>query len=398
MTHSAATTRRVVIIGGGVAGLGAAVRLVQAGLPVTLFESSELGGEASTRNQGWLHSGALFATEHPDYARVCHAALQQTLQFCPECLEPQVPNMVYLFSRGETLVRRWTDAWNATGIPWKEIELERVFAELPGVDRSRVQHAFQLPDRVVRPDLLLTQLAAAARNAGVEIRCGTHVKCLNRREQRIESVTASAGDEVAARLVIVAGGVSGLDMCREFLEPCAGSQGEVELVPLRTHLVSLEPEVGRLPFCVPDAGGFNHVPHPPASVFGTEHWERARTTAGETESQEVERVCGMIREFFPELAASGGAVRSWAGVIVQPLRVDQIQLGGALWPAVIDHARQAPCISNLISIFPGRASLWPNLAEETRRVVLGKLDVPEVGVAQPPWVGVGGSDRSTLLR
>jgi len=32
----------------------AAVRLAQAGRPVTLLEASQLGFEASTRNQGWL--------------------------------------------------------------------------------------------------------------------------------------------------------------------------------------------------------------------------------------------------------------------------------------------------------------------------------------------------------
>src|SRR5215472_12629269 len=108
MNTQAATSRRVVIVGGGISGLSAAVRLSQAGLAVTLLEASQLGGAASTRNQGWLHSGGLFAREAPDHARACNAALQQTLRFCPDCLEPGVPPMAYLFSRPDTLVRSWT--------------------------------------------------------------------------------------------------------------------------------------------------------------------------------------------------------------------------------------------------------------------------------------------------
>ena len=51
MSSGATTSRRIVIVGGGIAGLASAMRLSQAGFPVTLFEASELGSAASTRNQ-----------------------------------------------------------------------------------------------------------------------------------------------------------------------------------------------------------------------------------------------------------------------------------------------------------------------------------------------------------
>jgi len=54
MATSSHHANRVVIVGGGVAGLSIAVRLAQSGLPVTVLEASKLGHEASTRNQGWL--------------------------------------------------------------------------------------------------------------------------------------------------------------------------------------------------------------------------------------------------------------------------------------------------------------------------------------------------------
>jgi glycerol-3-phosphate dehydrogenase len=117
MNKQRATTQRIVIVGGGIAGLSAAVRLAQAGLPVTLLESSQLGAAASTRNQGWLHSGGLYALDSPEYARTCYASLGETLKFCPGCLEPQIEPMAYLFTRGETLVKSWTDTWTTAGIP-----------------------------------------------------------------------------------------------------------------------------------------------------------------------------------------------------------------------------------------------------------------------------------------
>lgn len=385
MSTGTATSRRIVIVGGGVAGLATAARLSQAGYPVTLFESSELGSAASTRNQGWLHSGAAFALDSPGYAKTCYASLDQTLRFCPDCLEPQIPSMAYLFTRPETLVKTWTDAWTAAGIPWQEMPIDKVAAELPGLDRARVQHAFQLPDRAIRQNILLEHLAAAALNAGVEIRTATPVKCLPLENDRVAGVVTAAGEHVAAQLVIFAGGSSGFGMCREYLEQRPGGQNDFELVPLKAHLAALEPEVGRLPFCVPDGEGFNHIPHPPSSVFGIAQWERVSAPDDSPIAKHAERLRQRIHDFFPELATSSRSLHTWAGTMIQALRFDQIETGGAIWPAVIDHARHAPRVDNLISIFVGRATLWSKLAEDTRRLVRAKLDDSMPKAADPPW-------------
>jgi glycerol-3-phosphate dehydrogenase len=373
-----------VIVGGGISGLSAAVRLSQAGLAVTLLEASQLGGAASTRNQGWLHSGAFYAKDAPEYARICHSSLQQCLKFCPECLEPGVPAMAYLFSRPETLVRSWTHAWHAAGIPQSEMPLEEVFAALPGFDRNRVQHAFKLPDRAIRPDVLLAHLAATAQYAGVEIRAGTPVNRLLREGNRVTGVATAGGEEIAARMVILAAGSTGFAMSGEIQPQHAGSQPEVELVPLKAHLVSFQPEVGRLPFCVPDADGFSHLPHPPASVFGTGRWEKTTQPDESIDPKQVGLLRRRVRVFFPGLAADATA-REWAGTMMQALQVDQVAAGGALWPAVIDHSRHAPQVENLLSIFSGRATLWTRLAEQTRQAVLTKLDTTPAGTAHPPW-------------
>jgi glycine/D-amino acid oxidase-like deaminating enzyme len=385
MGAGAAASRRIVIVGGGIAGLATAVRLSQAGFPVALLEASELGGAASTRNQGWLHSGALFAVDSPDYARTCYSSLEQTLRFCPDCVEPQSLPMAYLFSRPETLVKTWTDAWTVAGIPWQEAPLDKVCAELPGLDRSRVQHAFQLPDRAIREDILLEHLAAAAQNAGAEIRTGTPAKCLPILNDRVAGVVTATGEEVAAQLVVLAGGSSGFAMCSEFLQQRPGGQQDFELVPLKAHLAAFEPEVGRLPFCVPDAEGLNHIPHPPASVFGLSHWDRVSTADDRPVPLRIERLRQKINEFFPDVAASPRSLYTWAGTMIQALRFDQIETGGAIWPAVIDHARHVPRVENLISIFTGRATLWSKLAEDARRLVRAKLDVAMPSAARPPW-------------
>ncbi len=382
-THSG-KSRRIVVVGGGIAGLAAAVRLAQAGLPVTLLEASELGGAASTRNQGWLRSGALYAQQAPEFARLCDASRHQTLRFCPECLEPRTSPMTFLFSRSDTLVAPWKHAWTTTGILFHEVPVEQVALALPDLDKSRIQYAFELPDRAVRFDVLLSRLAATAQDAGTDLRTNTPVKKLVRDGNRIEAVVTAAGEEIAVQMVVLAGGAWGFDLCSEFLEPNSGNQHEVEAVLLKTHLIATQPEIGYAPFCIPDADGLNHIPHPPTSVFGTAGWTRVNSADDQPVATDIDLLRDKIREFFPRLAIDT-RTRAWAGTMVQAMRVDQIEPGGPIWPTVIDHARFAPHVVNLLSIFPGRATLWGWLAEETRRMALSKLGSWPIDTAHPPW-------------
>ena len=50
----------VVIVGAGAAGLWTANSLVAAGARVLVVHAPHVEGYSSTRNQGWLHSGALY--------------------------------------------------------------------------------------------------------------------------------------------------------------------------------------------------------------------------------------------------------------------------------------------------------------------------------------------------
>jgi len=55
----------VIILGGGCGGLWLLYELAQRGISATLVADGGLGGYAATRNQSWLHSGAVFALINP---------------------------------------------------------------------------------------------------------------------------------------------------------------------------------------------------------------------------------------------------------------------------------------------------------------------------------------------
>jgi glycine/D-amino acid oxidase-like deaminating enzyme len=375
-----------VIVGGGISGLSIAVRLSQAGLPVTVLEASQLGFGASTRNQGWLVSGAWFARRHPDLARTCHESLEQTLRFCPDCPEPDCGPMVYMTENPATDSTAWTSAWSGVGIPYEPLTAEALFRRFPELAISRAGEAFALPDRAIRTELLLRGLAAAAENAGVEIRTGAAVSRLLRRDNVVEGVEIGHGEMMPARLVILAGNARGGALYPGYGTDAVGAQSDIALVALKTHLVAVRPSVSRSPLCVLDAGGFNHIPHPPGSVFGSNRWLAVRDTEDEQADQaELARIWDHIRRFFPGIRREDHSVREWAGTTIQAMHAEQVEPGEAPLPTVVDHQWENPAVENLLSVFPGRASLWPYLAELAQQAVLKRLDPVEFAVATPPW-------------
>lgn len=377
---------RVVIVGGGIAGLSTATLLVQAGVPVTVLEASRLGAGASTRNQGWLHSGAWFAPQRTELASQCLASFQRTLQFCPECVDTDTPPMVFLTSTAQTDPRHWTAAWKQASIGYEEIGLQELVEQCPGLAISQVQRAYRLPDRSIRTDVLLGRMAEVAEQAGVEIRYGCVVSQLLSHGQRVHGVILSDGMVVPAQLVILAGNAKGGALYPGFGAEPVGAEAGTALVALKTHLVSVRPGLAQAPLCVVDADGFNHLPHQSVSVFGTSRWLLA--SHGEDEQlipEETDRLWGHIQRLFPDYQPQDHEALQWAGTTVQAMAVDQIDTAQLPRPLVVDHQRERTPLQNLVSIFPGRASLWAQVADEACTLVREKLGLRKRDVARPPW-------------
>lgn len=386
MSHLSSSSERIVIVGGGFAGLSAAVRLAQAGLPVTVLEASKLGFAASTRNQGWLHSGAWFAQTHPDLAQMCHESLQQTIEFCPDCIEQGFESMVYLSLDDQTDQDVWTKAWEHAGIPWEPLPEREPAGVSPQMAAEKVRWRARLPDRSFRPDVLLSQLAATARNAGVEIRTDTFVTGLLMEDRQVRGVAVGANEDIRASLVILAAGASSAEGFSQLYQPEAGRQSECQLVSLKTHLHAIRPGLSTDPFCIVDGIGLNHLPHPGTSVFGTSRWKVVNNPRdNDVEPQEIAIIQQQLDELFPDGLGDDVETTDWAGTTVQAMHLEQIQPGDAPLPTIVDHA-QEPCnIENVLSIFPGRATLWAHLAERVRVRVLDKLGSRSSEMARPPW-------------
>lgn len=379
-------SERVVIVGGGVSGLSIAHVLAQAGLPVTVLEASRPGFGASTRNQGWLHAGGWFAPDHPQLARMCYESAQQTIGFCPDCVEQDREGMAFIVSRSDSDPARWADAWRAAHIPFQELPKEDLLDAIPHLNADAVNCAFRLPDRAFRPDILVEHMAAAAETAGAEIRCGVPVTELLIENGIVNGVQSGSGESIFARVVILAGNASGANLWPAGGRTVSVGPSDDPRVCLKTHLLAINPCVSRLPFCVIDSQGLNHIPHGPKSVFGSNRWEVvANPTDQCVDAPEVVALTERIGGLFPGIIWERHTTTAWAGTTVQAMHVDQITPGDCPLPTVIDHEFESPSVSNLLSVFPGRATLWPQLAEKTRVTVLNRLDRRAKPVSRPHW-------------
>lgn len=387
---------RIVIVGGGIAGLASAARLAQAGLPVTLLEATHLGFEASTRNQGWLHSGAWFAPEDTRLARLCYNSLRQTEAFAPEIFEPARGTMLMVFPRVDAPPYRWLTAWQEAGIPYESIPQEQALEELPGFARDRLQHVYRLPDRSFDPQKLLERLAAQARNAGAELRPETPVVNLIRDDHQVLGVVTSRGEEIfASRVVLATGALSANGGLHQSSGPLSQAQADSQVL-IKTHLVSACPGIDASPLCVVDDMGFNHLPHSGMSVFGSSRWHVIQqANDSRVQPLEIAVLWRSVEKYFPDFQRDRcQEIREWAGTTVQVMQVDQIHPARAPFPAVIDHEVLSPADKNLWTISPGRASLWIQAAEDLRRQLLEGLDRTPAAVTSAPWTASDPADIS----
>ncbi|MGD9855077.1 MAG: FAD-dependent oxidoreductase, partial [Planctomycetaceae bacterium] len=264
-----------------------------------------------------------------------------------------------------------------------EIQLELA---LPTVCPQQRQSGLRLPVRSFRPDVLLSGLAAAARNAGVEIRSETFVNQLLVEDGCVYGVSVGADEEVRARLVVIAAGAYSRQSFSPLFEPAAGCQSDYRLVCLKAQLRAVEPETGCDPFCVIDSAGFNHLPHFGTSVFGTSHWKVVSSPDDEQlDAVETDVLDKQLQLLFPQGFGADCRILDWAGTTVQAMHVDQIEPGDAPLPTIVNHASEPCRVENVISIFPGRATLWAHLAEKVRTAVLDRIGPRTLETTHPPW-------------
>ncbi len=204
----------VVIIGGGIVGVSAAIHLAERGVPVVLCEKGRIAGEQSSRNWGWIRKTGRDLRELP--LMVESARLWARLV-------PLLEEDIGYGVRGTTYLAE-TDAEFAPHEAWhqaaKPFQLDTILLSASETDRMlgrsgrRFAGAIHTPsDATAEPALAVPAMARHATKLGVTILENCAVRLVERANGTVTGVVTEHG-EIACKSVILAGGV----WSRTFLE------------------------------------------------------------------------------------------------------------------------------------------------------------------------------------
>ena len=201
--------RRVIVVGGGIAGAAAAWHLVRSGAAVTLFRDGRPGATAAS--YGWL--GTL-ATEPPlpaVIARRLEALAEYTRLASDLGPLPVAARGTIAWGENDDATAARIDALRAAGVRIESLSRRAVLARVPRLAAPAL--AAWAPDEMaVESGRLAAQLMAAATAAGATLIDG-RVEAVLTASGRTTGVRAD-GRDVTADQVLLANGVGGVTLAR----------------------------------------------------------------------------------------------------------------------------------------------------------------------------------------
>lgn len=195
----------VVVIGGGIIGISAALHLARQGNTVLLCEKGKLAGEQSSRNWGWVRKTGRDLREVP----LIIEALRMWGEFTREGLPTGFAECGVLYVARSDADRehyqKWLDRVSEYQMGSRMIEGDELAQLLPGSTKRYGAALYTKSDGRAEPQKAVPALAAAARSAGAVIVENCAVRGLDLTGGRVTGVVTERG-RVACDSAILASG------------------------------------------------------------------------------------------------------------------------------------------------------------------------------------------------
>lgn len=206
--------KKIAIVGGGIIGASTAMRLVQRGFRVTIFERGTWGGEASWAAAGMLSPGGEIDLESPVAAlatesRRLYPRYIQDLREESGCeidfQENGALDVAYSEGEWKALTAR-AERQRGLGIESKPMPADKVKAFWPFLRVEDLAGGIFYPnDALVDPRQVMAALRVACEHAGVEVKERSDVKVVTTGNSR-PVLEVAGGDCCEADAVIIAAG------------------------------------------------------------------------------------------------------------------------------------------------------------------------------------------------
>ena len=197
---------QVVIIGGGIVGVSAALTLAERNIPVVLIEKGHVAGEQSSRNLGWIRKTSRVAEDVP-----LSLAADKLWQQMPERIGRRVGYQqagIMFVARSEAQMQAhesWLESVKALELDSLLLSTREVSALVPGGKTDWAGAVYTPSDGRAEPALATSAMAQAAEKKGAVIIQHCAVRGLSMAAGKVSGVVTEQG-EIACEQVLLAGG------------------------------------------------------------------------------------------------------------------------------------------------------------------------------------------------
>jgi glycine/D-amino acid oxidase-like deaminating enzyme len=227
----------VVIIGGGIVGLTAAMTLSERGIPVVVLEKGGVAGEQSSRNQGWIRKTSRAPADVP-LAAAADRLWASMRQRTGSDVGYKESGILFLAKTDADMVpyEAWMHSVASQGLDSRLVTQDEIDQLVPGGQAKWAGGIYTPSDGRAEPSLAASAIARAAIAKGAVIIANCAVRSLVRSAGRVTGVVTERG-EINCDTVLLAGGL----WSRRFL----GNLGvKLPILPLTVSVARTAPMEG----------------------------------------------------------------------------------------------------------------------------------------------------------
>lgn len=160
---------KILVIGGGIAGLSVARDLVLHGFSVTIIDKQKIGNGTTTQCAGMLHSGARYAIKDLKTARLCFEENRTIRRIVSHAVGKRKAFFVRYKDDNSKYEEKFINGCRQIGIPIKKISGPKARQLEPQLGPD-VDYVFETPDMVIDTfSLIFSYLHDLIKRKGVEI-------------------------------------------------------------------------------------------------------------------------------------------------------------------------------------------------------------------------------------